>query len=254
MDFEGRIALVTGGTSGIGEACALEFASRGASVMITGRDPARGQRVLESIRALGREADFVAGDVRQSAFCDAAVEKCRARFGGLDHLVNSAGICRVGTTLDTTDELWRETLDTNLDGTFYMSRAALRIMAAQQTGSIVNIASDWGLVGAPDAAAYCASKGAVVLLTKAMALEHAKGGVRINCVCPGDTDTPMMTEDFRQRGWTEEQGRKDSAGATPIGRMATSEEVAAVVCFLASDAAAYVTGAAMPVDGGNTAG
>jgi len=145
-------------------------------------------------------------------------------------------------------------MDINVSGTFFTSRAALRVMAAQGAGSIVNIASDWGLVGAPEAAAYCASKGAVVLLSKAMALDHAADGIRVNAVCPGDTDTPMMSRDFSQRGWSEEQGRQASAAGIPLGRMATATEVAQLVCFLASDAAGFITGAALPIDGGHTAG
>jgi len=253
MSFSGRIGLVTGATSGIGAACALELARQGASLMLTGRDPERGAAVLQRVREQGADAELLTGDVRDSAFCDELVRRCVDRFGRLDILVNSAGICRVATTLDTTDDEWRATLDTNVDGTFFASRAALRAMVQQRSGSIVNIASDWGLVGAPDAAAYCASKGAVVLLSKSMALEHASNGIRVNAVCPGDTDTPMMEEDRRQRGWSEERMRQESA-TTPIGRMATPEEVAQVVCFLAGDAASYVTGSAWPVDGGNTAG
>ena len=157
------------------------------------------------------------------------------------------------SALETTDAQWQDTLDTNLSAVFYLSRAALRPMLEQRAGSIVNVSSDWGLVGGANAAAYCASKGGVALLTKAMALDCARDGVRINAVCPGDTDTPMMHIDYAQRDISIEQGDQEAAAACPMGRMATPEEVAYAVCFLASDAAAYLTGVALPIDGGNTA-
>lgn len=254
QEFAGKVVLITGATSGIGEACALAFARRGASLALTGRDRRRGQAVAEQVSRLGAAVHFIAGDIRQGAFCDRLVAQCLERFGRLDVLVNSAGICLVASTTTTTDQQWQDTMDINVSGTFFTSRAALRVMAAQGAGSIVNIASDWGLVGAPEAAAYCASKGAVVLLSKAMALDHAADGIRVNAVCPGDTDTPMMSRDFSQRGWSEEQGRQASAAGIPLGRMATAAEVAQLVCFLASDAAGFITGAALPIDGGHTAG
>lgn len=253
LDFHGKVALVTGATSGIGLACALELARHGAGVMVTGRDESRGRAVRDQVRQAGGVAEFMAGDVRQRAFCDELVTACVARFGRLDVVINSAGICQAASTVETTDEIWHDTMDINVNGTFFVSRAALRVMAAQGSGSIVNIASDWGLVGAPEAAAYCASKGAVVMLTKAMAMDHARQGIRVNAVCPGDTDTPMMEADFVQRGQTPEEGRALSGEGIPMGRMARVEEVASVVCFVASDAASFMTGAAVPVDGGHSA-
>ncbi|MCJ7555370.1 MAG: glucose 1-dehydrogenase [Gammaproteobacteria bacterium] len=252
IDFQYKVALVTGATSGIGRACALELASCGANLMLSGRDEQRGLALRDQIRDAGGTAEFIAGNVQDSSFCQVMVEACVKRFGRLDTLVNSAGICKVASTLRTTDEIWRETMAVNVDGTFFTSRAALRVMVEQGTGNIVNIASDWGLVGAAEAAAYCASKGAVVMLTKAMAMDHARQGIRVNAVCPGDTDTPMMEADYNQRGLSPEQGRALAGEDIPMGRMASAEEVARVVCFLASDAASFITGAALPVDGGHS--
>jgi 2,3-dihydro-2,3-dihydroxybenzoate dehydrogenase len=251
--FSEKVVLITGATSGIGAACARLFARNGAKVMLSGRDPRRGALVTGDIGDAGGNAHFIAGDIRASDFCDELVEQTVARLGRLDVLVNSAGIWQAASAVETTDELWRATLDTNLSGLFYASRAALRIMLQQGGGNIINIASDWGLVGGREAAAYCASKGAVVLLTKAMALDHARDGVRINALCPTDTDTPMMDRDYAARGMSEQEGRANSAASIPLGRMASACDVAQAACFLASEQAAFLTGLALPVDGGATA-
>jgi meso-butanediol dehydrogenase/(S,S)-butanediol dehydrogenase/diacetyl reductase len=168
-------------------------------------------------------------------------------------LINSAGIWHAATTLETTDAQWHETIDVNLTGLFFVSRAALRVMVDQRSGNIIHISSDWGLFGGREAAAYCASKGAVVLLTKAMALDHAADGIRINALCPADTDTPMMEEDYRLRGIPYDEGKRLSSESNPMGRMATAREVAEAACFLASDAAGFITGVSLPIDGGETA-
>jgi len=252
--FEGQVALVTGATSGIGTACAGLLAARGARIRATGRSQERGAEVVTAIRAEGGAADFLAGDVRDPDFCRHVVEDTVEQLGRIDILVNNAGVYVAGSALETTDAHWEETLNTNLSAVFRLSRAALRPMLEQGRGAIVNVASDWGLLGGQGAVAYCASKGGLVLLTRAMALDHARDGIRINAVCPTDTDTPMMLEDFRQRGVSEEEGRREAAGTIPMGRMADAKDVAEAVCFLASDAAGFLTGVALPIDGGTTAG
>ncbi len=251
--FADKKVLVTGATSGIGAACARLFAERGAQVMLGGRNVERGEALVAEIAQAGGSADFCAGDVRDVDYCEAVVRATCDRFGGLDVLINSAGIWHAATTLATTDAQWHETIDVNLTGLFFVSRAALRVMVEQRSGNIIHISSDWGLFGGREAAAYCASKGAVVLLTKAMALDHAADGIRINALCPADTDTPMMEEDYRLRGIAYEEGKRLSSESNPMGRMATALEVAEAACFLASDAAGFITGVSLPIDGGETA-
>ena len=254
----GKAALITGGTSGIGHATALLFAQEGASVVVTGRDAARGEQVvtaLEEAQPEGRHVAFVRCDVRDASACRAAVEQAVEVMGGLDVLFNNAGVFfgqRPVTA--TSEEIWDQTLDTNLKSVYLFCRCAIPIMQQRGGGAIVNNASDWGLVGGRDAAAYCASKGGVVLLTRAMALDHAADHIRVNCVCPGDVDTPMFDTAAEALGITPEAYRAEAGAAYPLGRIATAEEVARAVLFLASDESRFITGTALSVDGGATAG
>ena len=200
MRLQDRVALITGGTSGIGEAVASLFAREGAKVAITGRNEPRGHGVTARILESGGEAIFLRTDVRHAAECKRAVDATLRSFARLDVLFNNAGVFFPQTALECSEEEWDLQIDINLKGTFLMSKYALEPMIAQGAGVIVNNSSGWGLVGGDRAVAYCASKGGVVLLTKAMAIDHGRQGIRVNCICPGDVDTPMLPEDARRRG------------------------------------------------------
>jgi NAD(P)-dependent dehydrogenase (short-subunit alcohol dehydrogenase family) len=249
MRFEGKVALITGGTSGIGAATAIRFADEGAHVVITGRDAARGAAVVARIGDTGRQARFVPADVRLATDCRRSVDATIEAFGRLDVLFNNAGVYVANDALDCTEDEWDAQVDTSLKGAFLMSKFALPHMIAQGSGSIVHCASGWGLVGGPRAVAYCAAKGGMVVMTKAMALDHGPQGIRVNAVCPGDTETPMEHEDARAQGISWEAYVREAVGGRAIPRMATAEEIAGAVLFLASDEAAYVTGVALPVGG-----
>jgi NAD(P)-dependent dehydrogenase (short-subunit alcohol dehydrogenase family) len=253
MRLEDRTALITGGTSGIGEATSWLFGKEGASVAVVGRNTERGKSVAKRISDAGGTAIFVQADVRKSDDCRTAVERTIETFGRLDILFNNAGTYSVNDVVGCTEEEWDDQVDTSLKGTFLMSKYALPHMIERGSGSVVNCASGWGLVGGPKAAAYCAAKGGMVVMTKAMAIDHGPQGIRVNAICPGDTDTPMEREDARNQGLSWEAYVHQMTGTRPIARMATPEEIALGVLFLASDDASYITGAALPVDGGGVA-
>lgn len=252
MRLSGKVALITGGNSGIGRATAVLFAQEGARVALTGRDEARGRAVVEEIERASGAAVFIRSDVRFADQCRRGVEAALQAFGRLDILFNNAGVFYPRNVPDCPEEEWDMTVDVSLKGTFLMSKFALPGMIAQGSGVIVNNASGWGLVGGEEAAAYCAAKGGVVLLTKAMAIDHGRQGIRVNCVCPGDVDTPMLPADAQARGMRWEDYLAGAANR-PLGRIGRPEEIARAVLFLASDDSSFMTGAALVVDGGGTA-
>jgi NAD(P)-dependent dehydrogenase (short-subunit alcohol dehydrogenase family) len=250
----GKRALITGAASGIGRATAVLFAREGAAVVLFDRDEGSGRAAASAIASeTGGGAHFLAGDVTSAEDCRAAVDETLRLLGGLDILFNNAGVIRRGSLVDTSEADWDLTMSVNVKGIFLLSRCAIPVMVRQGGGVIVNTASNWGIVGGPRAAAYCASKGAVVLLTKAMALDHAKDGIRVNCVCPGDIDTPMLRSEAQQLGQPVEAMLAESA-SVPLGRVGRPEDVAEAVLYLASDAASFMTGAPLLIDGGFAAG
>jgi len=252
MRLKGKVALITGGTSGIGEATAVLFAREGALVAITGRNRKRGASAIRRVRAHTDDAVFIDADVSKSGDCKRVVEETVNVFGAIDILFNNAGVFYPQTAIECSEKEWDEQIDVNLKGTFLMSKNVLPGMIARKRGIIINNASGWGIVGGDHAVAYCASKGGVVLMTKAMAIDHGAQGIRVNCVCPGDVETPMLPADAKMRGLKWDEYIKGCANR-PLGRVGTPEEIAKAVLFLASDESSFMTGAALVVDGGGTA-
>ena len=248
--LEGKVALVTGGASGIGLATARLFASEGASVCIADRNEEAGEA---AIREMEGRAIFETADVSKAADCERVVSHTMREFGTIHVLVNNAGIIRRASVIELSEEDWDRVMAVNLKSIFLLSRLVIPIMAKAGSGVIVNMASGWGLAGGPRATAYCASKGAVVLLTKAMAIDHGPHNIRVNCICPGDTDTNMLRDEAHQLGEKEKEFLGESA-KRPLGRLAKPEEIAQAALYLASDASSFVTGTALAVDGGGLAG
>jgi len=256
MDFSGRAVLVTGATRGIGAAIAMAFARAGAHVTITARDLARGWSVRQELEQTGATLEVIEADLSATRKYDDIVAAASERLGRLDVLVNNAAVIprdRAVGILETTDDEWFETMTVNVDAVFGLSRAAARVMKDQGAGVIVNIASEMGLFADAVAIPYAVSKAAVIHMTRALALDLAPFGVRVNAIAPGETRTAMMEEGLRARGIDVDEGLRRLAGRVPLKRIASVDEVAASVLFMASDAASYITGAVLTHDGGTTA-
>ena len=248
--LEGKRAIVTGAASGIGRATAKLFAAEGASVVLADVDAPRGEAAATEIVAAGGRAVFVRCDVTRSDDCRRAVETAVGSFGGLEVVFNNAGIIRRADVVETSEDDWDLVMAVNVRSVFLMSKHAIPVMVGG--GVIVNTGSGWGLKGGDRAASYCASKAAVVNLTRAMAIDHGPQGIRVACICPGDTDTGMLREEARQLGENEAAFLASSA-ARPLARLGTADEIARGVLFLASDAAGWITGTTLVVDGGGLA-
>ena len=245
--LQGRIALVTGAATGIGASVAKRLAGEGAVVIAGVADEHQRAQTATSTAARG----CLVLDVRSEADWERAVSYAEDTHGGLDILVNNAGIHRPGAALDTTSELWEEVMAVNLWGTFLGCRTAIPAMRRRYGGAIVNLSSINAITGVPGAIAYSVSKGGILSLTQALAMEHVNDGIRVNCVCPGPVETPIVNV-ILARSPDPEAAREAMAARQPMGRIAAPEEIAAVIAFLASGDASFMTGLAVPVDGGRS--
>ncbi|MDH5643692.1 MAG: glucose 1-dehydrogenase [Gemmatimonadota bacterium] len=255
--LSGKVAIITGGTSGIGKATALLFAEEGADVVITGRRTELGQSVLDEIKQRGARGVFIQADHSQADDCSRVVEQTLSEFSRVDILFNNAGIVTSGTAETTSDAVWNDTFAINVTAVWHMCKLVIPYMKKQGGGVIVNNGSDWSVVAGRDAFPYVMSKGAVGLMTKAMALDYARENIRVNAVCPGDTFVERWTE----KGYFEssdpvtiEEAMRESSAYIPMGRFGKPEEIANAVLFLASNDSSFVTGHLLLVDGGHTAG
>jgi NAD(P)-dependent dehydrogenase (short-subunit alcohol dehydrogenase family) len=252
LTLDGRVAVITGGGSGIGRAIGLRLASVGASVAILDRDATAAEQTAAMVRASGGTSSAVACDVRAGADCERAVQTVAATYSRIDILCNNVGIVIRKNVLDLEEAEWDAVLDVTLKSAYLLSRAAIPHMKSQGGGAIINTGSGWSLKGGPQAVAYCAAKGGILNLTRAMAIDHGKDNIRVNCVCPGDIDTPMLASECRQLGQDPEQFMREAA-ARPLNRVGTPEDVANAVLFLASNMAQWITGSHLVVDGGGLA-
>lgn len=247
--LDGKVAVITGGSSGIGLECARFLSRMGAAVVLADIDEPGG-RAAES--DLGRQSLFVKCDVTKDEDCRNMATVVMARFGKVDILVNCAGVIRRKDIAELDEKEWDLSIDVTLKSVFLVSRHLIPFMARNGGGSIVNIASGWGIKGGPKAVSYCAAKGGVVNMTRAMAIDHGPQGIRVNSVSPGDTDTPLLRDEARQLGIDEKKWLQESADR-PLKRLGTPEDIAMAVYFLVSGLSPWVTGANLVVDGGGTA-
>jgi NAD(P)-dependent dehydrogenase (short-subunit alcohol dehydrogenase family) len=253
MQLANRTAIITGGASGIGAATAKLFAREGASVFITDINEDAGHATSRVITDAGGTATFNGADVTRDGDCRRIVAAAEQAYGRIHILFNNAGIIRRATVLDLSEDDWDRVMAVNVKAMFLMSKHVIPIMERGGGGSIINMSSGWGLAGGAKAAVYCASKGAVVLLTKAMAVDHGPQKIRVNCLCPGDTDTGMLRNEAQQLGEPSDRFLVESA-KRPLGRVGSPDEIAQAALYLASDASSFVTGTALIVDGGGLAG
>lgn len=251
-NFEGKVALITGGTSGIGLSTASILLELGAKVTLIGRQVTKGKVALDQFAKYGENVCFLQGDISKTGDCQKVIEETVAQFGRLDIVINSAGTYMEKAISDVTEEDFDQMMNSNIKGTYFICKYALPHLRQAGGGAIVNISSDAGINGNCLCTTYCASKGAVTVFTKALALESIHDGIRANCVCPGDVDTPMVERQLMNVD-NKEQYLREMASIYPIGRIAKPEEIAKVICFLASDNASFVNGAIWTVDGGLTA-
>jgi len=251
MRLEGKVAIVTGAGSGIGKATAELFAREGAKVAAVDWNTESGQQTVQTIRRAGGESLFCPADVSKARDVESVVRQVQEHYGRLNILVNNAAIALMGQLVDTTEEVWDKVQSVNLKGVFLGCKFAIPAIIASGGGAVVNMASILGFVGDPDMAAYCAAKGGVIALTKVAALTYGPKGVRVNCICPGDVDTPMV-QDYFNHSPDPNRARQEISSKYALRRIASPEEIARVALFLASDESSFVTGSMLVVDGALT--
>jgi NAD(P)-dependent dehydrogenase (short-subunit alcohol dehydrogenase family) len=249
-----RTVIVTGAGGGIGRAVSLAFAHQGDTLIVTDIDETALEETRAAIQAFGGIAHALPGDVTEAGFAERLVKYAVARADGLQVLVNCAGCMRRGDILATGDEAWNSSMDVNVTAVFRLCRASIRHMQAHGGGSIVNVASAWGVHPGPSHLAYCTSKAAVAAMSQCLGRDHAADGIRVNAVCPNEVDTPMLRSGFAMRGLDPERGIEALSATVPLGRVAVPGEIADVILFLASDAARYVAGSLLEVTGAKPVG
>lgn len=249
MRFENRIVVITGGAGGVGQALVRLFAAEGARLMISDINAEGCQAMVDEARALGAEAECLDGNLREKEYCEAIIARAVERFGGVDILLNNAGIIPRGTVEETTDDMWFTAMDVNLNAVFFLCRAAIPHMKRRGGGAIVNTSSVWGVYPGPGHVAYCTSKGAVAALTKNLGRDAAPFGIRVNAVCPHEINTPMIRSGFERRGLDPQKAIEELNRTVPLGRIAEPEDIADVIAFLASDQARYIAAETLEVTG-----
>jgi len=253
LSLEGRVAVITGGASGIGYASAQRLAEFGAKVVMLDINEDLGREAAAKISAAGGQADFFRCNITVAAECQAVVAQVEKKYGRIDILFNNAGVVRRKTVVEHEESDWDLVVDVILKGAFLMSKYVIPCMAAGGGGSIINTGSGWGLKGGDKAVSYCAAKGGLVNMTRAMAIDHGPQNIRVNAVCPGDTDTPLLRGEGVQLGIEVNEFLRSSAIGRPLERLGTPGDIANAVLFLASDLSTWVTGTALVVDGGGIA-
>lgn len=252
FSLEGKVAMITGAASGIGLATAKRLAEMGASIALVDINETKGKEAAEEIESLERKAKFFRCDVTSGSDCKKTTEDVYQEFGKIDILFNNAGVIRRKNVVELSEEEWDLVLNINLKAIYLLSRQVIPRMIDDGGGSIINTGSGWGLKGGPNAAAYCAAKGGTVNLTRAMAIDHGKQGIRVNCVCPGDTDTELLHDEAAQLG-LDDAGFLKAAADRPLHRVGLPEDIANAVLYFASDMSRWVTGSVLVVDGGGLA-
>ncbi|CAM3999799.1 glucose 1-dehydrogenase [Paenibacillus alkaliterrae] len=253
LNLTGKVAVITGGASGIGLATAELLASFGALTVLLDINEAQGIQAVTGIKEKGGRAGFYRCDVSSSADCERVASEIAGSYGRIDILFNNAGVIRRKTVVELEERDWDLVLDVSLKGVYLLSKYVIPIMERNGGGSIINSGSGWGLKGGDRAAAYCAAKAGVVNLTRAMAIDHGVANIRVNCVSPGDTDTPLLRDEAKQLKQDEAAFLVASAGGRPLERLGTPRDIANAVLFLASDLSSWVTGSVLVVDGGGIA-